>query len=311
MPLFTTAYAGSGKIDADLAAEYLNQLLPENLGMVYIPDHEIPPRKLTGLHRVVAWLEGEVGKEGTIPVPDLIEALVTRAEGKGQNQDEPDDVALVMVYDPENESDVKLARAAHDAGIRVIDLNHAADDMLFDDEGETEPPFETDEAEAERAPTLDETLAKADATPSPAKEIERAREAGVAAAQAAAGRALADPTQGAPLSLTITVTVPLGQDFIDTLAHAIVTAMGGRAQQEVALASAPAGDGIAPVVPIGTTGIARSEDPAGQPPNTSVYYYHADNARYRPARGKMRDGETRVYLTVEDIQEAKSKGMLG
>lgn len=301
MPLFTTAYAGSGKLDKELAAHNLDQLLPDNLGMVYIPEGEIPRRKFPGLSGVVEWLTKEVGTEGTIPVPDLIEALIKRREA------EEDDVALVLVHDPDSESDVALARAAHEAGIRVIDLTKAGNDMLFEDEPEEAPPFDTEEAaddlsREDRPPTLDETLAKAE---SPGAAVARAAAAGLAAASAR-------QPAGPPLSLTI--VLPVGQDFIDAMADAIVRSMGRQAEASVeraSLTSVATGEAVAPVIPIGTTGAPGSGDVAGQPPGTSVYYYNEENATYRPARGKARAGETRVYLTADDIKEAREKGLLG
>lgn len=323
--LFTTAYTGSGKIDEELVAHHLDQLLPENLGMVYIPDGEIPRRKLPGLTSVVEWLTKEVGTEGTIPVSDLVATLVKRRDENG------DDVALVTVHDPDSEADVALAKAAHEAGIRVIDLTKAANDMIFEDEpegGEPEgledgPPWEGDEpspaeaaadaAEKELGLTEEREAAAArhaERTESPGEAVERARAAGVAAAQSLRASL---PQDAAP-PLTLTIHFPLEQGFVDALAFAIVKAMGNQAQatvEQAGLTIVPTGEGVAPVIPIGTTGIATSDDPAGQPPDTSVYYYNAEKATYRPARGKARADESRVFLTKEDVAEARAKGMLG
>lgn len=326
MTLFTTAYAGSGKLDEKLVADHLNNLLPAELGFVFIPDGEIPPRRLVGLHRVVAWLESEVGKEGTIPVSDLVAALVARRDGgvafEGADEYEGgDDVALVMVYDPAVEADVELAKLAHAAGIRVIDLTHAADDIVFEDEPEDRetpaldetlaetPPWEADEptpAEAAAAAAEAELDGGAEriAAVSPAAAVATARDKGIAAALAAEQTAADARSAALAAPSGVQLTVTLDQATIDALADAIVAAMGRQAEVQLAT--------VTSIAPLGSV---SADAPSTQPAGTKAYYYKElpdGGGSYRPARGvpKVAEGERKVYLTKEQEAEARSKGML-
>jgi len=295
--LFTTAYAGSAEVSAENVAAILDQLLPSNLGMVYIPD--LPKRvpagqpKQAGLREAIAWLTKEVGVDGTIPVADPIDALLER------KKTHDDEIVLVMAFDPDVEADVELANAAHDAGIRVVNLAAAGDDLVFEDEvtepddlADVVPPFEG-------GTPIEQPAAEA---VSPGGQIAKAVEDGVSAA---AKHVYTDT--GLTLQLTINVP-PEGLDTIARyLAPLIVGAMGAQAQQVVA-AEAPAS---APVTHIGTTGgPPTAEDPAGQPHGTVVYYYNTEAGTYRPARGKARAEEQRVFLTKEQIEEVRVKKLL-
>jgi hypothetical protein len=283
MTLFTTAYAGSAQLDEENVAALLDQLLPDNLGMVYVPERVT--RSQPGLRLAVKWLEAEVGTEGTIPVPNLLDALLKRREETG------DEVALVMAYDPDK--DAELAKEAHDKGIRVINLAAAGDDLLFEEEApaDEEPPFDTDEA----TPATEEATAEP-AAPSPAEVIAKASAAGLAAAEAAR----ANGRQG----VVIQLTVP--PEALAMLAQALVAAMGAQAAETMKAAQP---EPVASVTPI--TEAASSKGPKDpQPPGTIVHYYNKDEARYRPARGRLRPGEERVFLTPEEVKEAKAKNML-
>ena len=125
MSLLSTAYAGSADISPENADALLNQILPDGpLGMVYIPE-AIQKRAQPGLVKVVHWLqhdENGVGVEGTIPVGNLVEALLERNEKLAADDQEPDELVLALLYDPASGLDVSLAKEAHAAGIRVINL---------------------------------------------------------------------------------------------------------------------------------------------------------------------------------------------
>jgi hypothetical protein len=320
MALLTTAYTGSADIDPDNIDALLNQLLPDGpLGMVFIPEGTIVKRNQPGLVKVVDWLqnsENGVGVEGTIPVKNLVAALLERNSPEAMQKDErdePDELVLAILYNPASGLDVNLAKQAHDAGIRVVDLSAAGDDLIFDEPevpvaGEEEnPPWEGDKppADAEASVSPAET---------PAQRVSKAQEAGTTAAAKRRTRApepTAEPVvhtpepEGPPLQLII--NVPIDQPMIDSLARAIVAAMGNQAQAVVT--AAPAAP-LASVTPIGTTG-GNKADPAGQPEGTAVYYYNENEGKYRPARGTKRRGEERVYLTPDDITQAKAKGMIG
>ena len=301
----TTAYAGHGDTAEANIGAVLDNFLPPKLGMVYVPARV--PRIQTGLKKVVTWLETEVGKEGTIPVPDLIEAMLDRNTELTDKGEDPDDLVLVMVYDPEWTNsegvaeDVELAKAAIDAGIRVVDLAKAGDDVLLND---AEVTFAEEEVPAEPEPAAEEETAPFEggtpvaAGPSLKDQIESARDAGVAAAKAAGQL---PPIASAP-GFQVNINIP--PEGIKLLAQLIVEAMGAQAQAVVG--SAPP---LTSVTPIGNKG-TDTDDPAGQPPGTAVYYYDKSKGTFRPARGKARDTEDRVYLTPAEVKEAKEGKLL-
>lgn len=296
MTLLSTAYAGSADIDPENIDALLNQILPDGpLGMVYIPD-EIPRRAMPGLTKVVAWLEKEIGKEGTIPVKSPVDALLERnakLEADGEDQDE---LVLVMLYSPDSDGDVSLAKAALGHGIRVVDLTAAGDDLIIEDEAPPAEPETPAQPEPEAPPA--ET---------PAARVRKATAAGVAAAKPAPEPEPA-PAAGTPeagVQFNLTLNIP--PEGMAAFARAILEAMGAQAQ--VAVSAAPA-DVASVAAPIGTTG-GNASDPAGQPQGTAVYYHNTDEATYRPARGSKKRNEERVFLTPGEVAEAKAKGMLG
>jgi len=313
MSLLSTAYAGSADISPENADALLNQILPDGpLGMVYIPE-AIQKRAQPGLVKVVHWLqhdENGVGVEGTIPVGNLVEALLERNEKLAADDQEPDELVLALLYDPASGLDVSLAKEAHAAGIRVINLAAAGDDLVPEgeapeDEPADTPPFVPDPPKEEPE--------------SPATRVRKARDAGVAAARraresadAAADYASTHVQQPAPVSpaagtITLNFSITLDEAGVGAIAGAIVSAMGAQAQAVVQhTAERLPSDTPSPIGTMGQPG-----DPAGQPEGTAVYYYDNEKASYRPARGTKRKGEERVYLTPEDVADAKAKGMLG
>lgn len=330
MPLLTTAYAGTADINEENLDALLNQLLPDGpLGMVYIPAGTIVKRNQPGLAKVVNWLQNNpngVGVEGTIPVPDLIQAMLERNEKLQADDQEPDELVLVMVYNNASGLDNSLVKEAHENGIRVVDLCAAGDDIVPEEpaaEAEApaeEPPWEDDK------PT-DPTPAPPKEEAEPAKSVRRATSAGKAAAAkhgvtpatevAVPGKPLdevlaaADALHGtapAPGSITInvSVTLPPGsiQDIASVFAPAIVAAMGAQAQAvvEAPLASVTS-------LPVGDRG-SNKADVAGQPEGTRPFYYNEDEGKYRPARGVKRRNEERVFLTDDEIAAARASKML-
>lgn len=309
MTALTTAYAGHGDTTAENIPAVLDTFLPQDLGMVYIPARV--PRYQSGLKKVVTWLESEVGKDGTIPVPDLIEALLQRNKTLADEGKDLDDLALVMLYDDSKDEDVALARAAHDAGIRVVDLTKAGDDLLLDDATVTfeETPVEEPVPDEPERPVAGEEETPPWEGDKPAKEP-----AGVPAPVTSPAEAVAKATElarlagaahsgGAPLSLVI--NVPLGQDFIDALAHAVVKAMGG-----LALASMGAVEAETPAEPSKVSHIKSAGAGDDQPDGTKPYYYDKDKGTYRPARGMARKTEDKVFLDAREIQALKESKLL-
>lgn len=312
MTLLSTGYAGSADIDPENIDALLGQILPDGpLGMVFIPEGTIVKRNHPGLVKVVDWLQNSpngVGVEGTIPVKNLVEALLERNAKLAADGEEEDELVLVLLYNPASGVDVNLAKDAHEHGIRVINLAAAGDDLTFED---PEPPADPEPA-AEETPPFEPDPPKETAV---GKQVREATEAGKAAGRqvraASKTPAPEPPPVVAPVvtpGVAIQFTINMDPAAVNELAAAIVAAMGVQAQ---AVVEAPAESyEMASVTPIGTAG-NNAADPAGQPDGTAVYYYNAEKATYRPARGTKRKGEERVFLTPEDITEAKEKGMIG
>lgn len=103
-------------------------------------------------------------------------------------------------------------------------------------------------------------------------------------------------------SLVINIALP--PETVAMLAAAIVTEMQGRAGIVVDMPDATP----AATAPLGKVSADVATDP--QPDNTTVYYYHDAEGKYRLARGRLKAGETRVFLTAEEVAEAKTKNML-
>ncbi len=292
----TTAYAGSGNITADNAKLHLDQFLPDALGLVFIPDHVA--RKQSGLKHVIAWLEGELGSDATIPSDDLVQALLDRAEYDEDGETFHDDLALVMLFDRNNEDDVELAQRAHEAGIRVVDLCAAHDDLLPD--LFAEEPEETAPTEAVAKPVEEETPPW-DENPA-ARAIRKATEAGVAAAE------LAQEAPAAPVLTTkaagVSVKLTLSLEDVRVLARALLDEMNVLSAAE-AVSVAPE-----PVLENGSA-VGQPEQPdPGPGPDRKHFYYSTVTDKYRPARGRKRPDEQDAYLTAIKIREVTAIGMM-
>lgn len=296
----TTAYAGSADSTPENIAAMLDVFLPDNLGMVYIPARV--PRFQAGLKKVLSWLQGEVGEAGTIPADDLIEAMLQRNDPAVIKADEartgPDDLVLVMLFDPEREDDVTLAQRAIEAGIRVVDLAAAGDDLALDDAVIT---FQEEEDAAQEAageaPPFEGGHPIGEPLPTPGQQVQRAQDAGLAAAAA-------HQVPAAGPGVILNIQLNIAPEHVATLAAAIVQAMGISAVSTMEATEVQAGTGLATVTPI--HGVAGEE----APPNTKAYYYDSAKGTYRPARGKTRENETKVHLTVAEIKEISDNQLL-
>ena len=321
---FTTAYAGSGTITPENAKFHLDQFLPEDpepgvsaLGLVLVPEHVA--RRQAGLKHVIAWLDGELGKDAVLRASKLVEALLDRREYEENGETYTDDLVLVMLYDPDSEEDVALAKQANDAGIRVVDLCAAGDDLLL--ENTDLSPAEESVADQALAAAVDEP---AEETPpwdeNPAARAIRqatadgvaaalvAKEAAVAAAEAAdlgqANDAQATVTNPAVSDRGVTIAFHLSQESVSALARAIVAEMTGPAIAAVSVAPA-AEETVASDAPLGQP---AEGDPA--PAGTRPYYYSSESGLYRPARGKARDKERKVYLAEAEVREITQAKLL-
>ena len=318
---FTTAYAGSGTITPENAKFHLDQFLPEDpepgvsaLGLVIVPEHVA--RKQAGLKHVIAWLDGELGKDAVARASKLVEALLDRREYEEDGETYTDDLVLVMLYDESVEEDVALAQRAHDAGIRVVDLCAAGDDLLLEktdlfpadpETGLEAPPFEggTVIGSSDDGPTEAERAATGSWDENPAaRAIRQATDAGVAAAEAVREAAptveVASPAQGFSVALT------LSQEAVNALADAILLAMDRQASEaDVRLGTTGS---AAEKLPADHYGVPSEGDPA--PAGTRPYYYSSDSGLYRPARGKARDKERKVYLAEAEVREITQHKLL-
>lgn len=305
----TTAYAGHADTKEENIPAVLDTFLPGQLGLVIIPERV--PRSQAGLKKVVTWLESEVGKNGTIPEPDLIAALLARKDYEEDGEAKSDDLALVMLYDPENEDDVALAKAATEAGIKVVDLTAAGDDLLLDDavvsfeetpvEPEPEAPAPEAAADIEAAPWEDKTA------PADIKEtIDRAAAAGVEAAEAVKAARAAQPATG--VNFHFTLQVPL--EGIQVLADAVVRAMGNQAAQALVAAVEDAPDPTAGTSGAQVSHIKAAGDGEKPPEGTSPYYYDREKGTYRRARGMARQSEDKVHLDAREVRELKESKLL-
>ena len=326
----TTAYAGSGDITPENVAATLNALLPDKLGKLFIPAGVIRPRTNPGLKKVIKWLEEDemgVGPDALFPEDNLVKAMVARNEELASKGEEPDELVLVMVPDPASGLDNSLIKEAHEAGIRVVDLTQAGDDIVpgepepEEPAAEEEPPFETDETPAEAAPSPAEVIEaakeKAVAAAVAAQEA-KAREAGREAGLAAAENVREREAKNLVFSLSISVPPESVLTFARVLADAMAAqqtaqkfTMGpeGDIVPAVSVTAPPARAGSLNVTPI-TSAPSLPKDKDPQPEGTVVYYYNESEAKYRPARGRKRDNEERVFLTPEEVAQAKEKGML-
>lgn len=114
--------AGHGDITDVNAAALLDKNIPE--GDVSPFATERVTRQQKGLRTALAWFKGEgLEVERTDDPIGQLQDYQNRDKGAW-------DVQLVMLFDADNEEDVALVAAAHEAGIPVKGLNQAYDDIL-------------------------------------------------------------------------------------------------------------------------------------------------------------------------------------
>lgn len=146
-----TAYAiaGRGEVHAETAVKLLVDLLrlgtPEPAySTVYRPEKY---ERTSALAAVLGRLETKqrIGIDGAVPVDDVVEQLAARRENG-------DDVALIMLMpDSYPAEETEMVRRARAAGVRVLDLGGALDDVVLPDDAEEVP----DEEPAGEAPDGD------------------------------------------------------------------------------------------------------------------------------------------------------------
>jgi hypothetical protein len=290
------AFAGTGEVDEGNAAALLDDFLPQTLGAVYRPTRV--PRSNKPLSGVINWLESDdiLGPKGTVPSDNLIADLLSR-------RNEGDEIALVVIWPAEpGEDELALAKEAFENDIPVRNLAAALDDLLKDAVFPPPPPAEPEPetpAEASIAPTGDIQ-----------EDIARALTAfdGVA-------------TQLAQ-NLTETLDLLVRRIVRDELAKVTAAAAAppapattekpapakrsrSRAPARTA-AAAEIDNGSGPATPKFQDGGQSGSEGADE----KVAYYVNQDGKYRRAKTRPRNGETRVELSLTEIDKLVQDGMI-
>jgi hypothetical protein len=126
--LITYALWGTGTLDPRNAEALLSQYVPDldSIGFIYRPDRI--PRENKGLRTAVDWFEAMVKAQGlncgTTPSQDLLASLLDARDTEG------DKIVLIALW-PEapTREDFAYIRSFEAAGILVVDLSRALDDL--------------------------------------------------------------------------------------------------------------------------------------------------------------------------------------
>jgi pyruvate/2-oxoglutarate dehydrogenase complex dihydrolipoamide acyltransferase (E2) component len=292
------AFAGTGEVDEGNAAALLDDFLPQTLGAVYRPTRV--PRSNKPLSAVINWLESDdiLGPKGTVPSDDLIADLLSRrAEG--------DDIALVVIWPAEpSEDELTLAKAAFEAGIPVRNLAAALDDLLQDAVFPPPPPAEPEpEAPAEQnlAPTSD------------------IQEDFVRAAVGTLDGVAEQLAQNFTQTLELFVRRIIRDELAKAAAAAEPAAKAPAAKPPAkgrgrAAAKAPARTAAAEEIENGSGPATPKFQDGGQSGSDGteekVAYYVNPDGEYRRAKTRPRNGETRVELTLTEIDQLVQDGKI-
>jgi hypothetical protein len=171
----SVALWGTGETDTRSASALLEDFLPKKLGSVLRPES-------TGrgsLRSVINWLEGDdqLGENGTVSSVDLVRDLLALRDTEG------DDIIFIALWPGSPaKADIALAESAVSAGIRVLDLCAALDELVITDEMREvanpvpEKPKRLTKAQKDEAAKLEKELAEVRAKESLELEIARAAE---------------------------------------------------------------------------------------------------------------------------------------
>ncbi len=324
----SVALWGTGETDPRAASALLNDYLPEKLGSVLRPESV----GRGSLRSVVNWFEGDdqLGENGTIGTPDPVSALLdVRAQ-------EGDDVVLIVLW-PEapTQEEISFVEAAMASGITVLDLCAALDELIITDDmreaanpAPEKPKRETKKAREERE-ALERELAEAKAKE--VLELEIAKAAEVAREmESRQAQPVADPwvEVGVPLdAIRKIVREELQRIFSDYGFEKPRVHVGTEAwieSPDVAEAfEAPKPEkpkrgslsAMSEEVPVTHAKEPLPEDDGTVPfdgPYTdgSLEYYMTEDGEYRRSNGKPRRGDTKVNLTLEEIDNLRSNGSL-
>lgn len=269
---WAVGFAGAGEIDPKAIAALLDDWLPQDDLVVFLP--EKVSRSAKGLKAVRTWME-EVEQDFMV-TGALVEDLVSA---------DADKTFMVLLWGDEgDENSEDLLQAALAAGIPVKDLTHALDDLRIEEETpETEDsPEDTEDATAaigaiKRDPEPDEAQAAAGKNYVGKEEVE----------------ALGEEVYG-----TVDVGGGLGAQLgvlLEEMVRAVVSEMLAEALPKPGPVGRPRKDGI----------------PAGQATEDDeevTVIYDEDTEEYLVAgRGRPKKGQTRVKMTRG---EARAKGVI-
>lgn len=280
------------------------------IGAMYRP--KTGTRGLPTLPAVIDWLENpEMLKEkGTLPSTDLVADLLDYAEsdeGKGGK------LTLIMLWPAEPTDEEKtLVTAARAAGIKVVDLTAALDDLAWD-------PTPAPPAQAEEVSAVEDVTAKVSAalTGDFGTAIAGLLEQWVRTLvqdefdrrDARANHAEPAPEPEAPAAAK--------PARARTPAKAATAAKPAARSRSRATTTKDAVEGVAvPELPLAGEdeppfdGPYRDASPEELDAQPRYDYYMSEDGEFRRAKGRPRNKETRVKLTQAEIDEARDAGTL-
>lgn len=296
----SVAFYGSGTVNDETAVDLIANWLPKSLGAVYRPTRV--PRRNATLNGLITWLESEpdddkgplgdtLGKDGTVGVDNLIDALLAR-RGHG------DDIVIVAAWpDEPSEEDLALVQRAKDEGILVKNLAAALDDLELPEDA----PGVLEEPEA---PVVPESATGVEAVPS----TPYANEALIGA--------------WAAFTTNIIYSVLRKEGLLPGTPAATATKATAKAETADAPANVrPARKTRAPR----TARSAAAADSSEAPPFDRPYvgdeevdvtnvdktkYYMSPDGMYRKAKTRPADGEEAVWLTAAEVADAFMAGTI-
>lgn len=257
---------GTGEVDEGNAAALLDDYLPERIGAVYRPARV--PRSNKSLSAVINWLESDdiLGPKGTVPSDDLIASLLERQEGEIH-----DHIELIVLWpaDP-SDDDKEFVTKARDAGIRVVSLGDAIDDLAWEPEQPAGAPGEAAEV------------------PAPTEEI----------------------VKEATAKVTVALGGDFGAILAGLLEQFVRGIVQDEIERKLTAgpsAEPPPFNG--PYKPADTVFVAGPANaPADDDGTEKFAFYVNEDGRYRKAKARPRKGEQRVMLTQTEIDRLGQQG---
>lgn len=272
------AFYGSGEVDLENATTLLDEYLPQSIGAALRPARI--PRNNKPLSSLVDWLESPdiLGENGTIPAADLVAELVKRRDVEHHSR-----VELLVLWPAEpTEQDKALVTEARAAGIKVVSIGDALDDLLWEPEVE-----EVAEPEDEAVEEVAETVASAEDVES----LVNAMGKFFGQALEPVLRAIARDELRRHLATTTASTAAPVADKASV--EAVAAKLSGEKPK------ADAGPPFDP--PFKSAGDA-------EPARTA--YWMSEDGNYRKKTGRRRKGETEALLTLSEESSLAASGKI-